>query len=105
MVLDRGYKGLKLKVWRRSDEDVALVREVRQAVGDTLTIYVDANSKYTESEVRTILAKIADYRVDFIEDPCRSADLTRMAHAGAGAADRHPRRPLLQFARRRCRRT
>ena len=79
MVLERGYKGLKLKVWQRSDEDVALVREVRSAVGDALTIYVDANSKYTEFEVRTILSKIADYRVDFIEDPCRSADLTRMA--------------------------
>lgn len=79
MVLERGYKGLKLKVWKRSDEDVALVREVRQAVGDAPTLYVDANSKYTEFEVRTILSKIADYRVDFIEDPCRSADLTRMA--------------------------
>jgi L-Ala-D/L-Glu epimerase / N-acetyl-D-glutamate racemase len=70
---------LKLKVWKRSDEDVALVRDVRQAVGDDLTLYVDANSKYTEFEARTILSKIADYRVDFIEDPCRSADLTRMA--------------------------
>ena len=79
MVLDRGYRGLKLKVWRRSDEDVALVRDVRDAVGDDLAIYVDANSKYTEFEARTILSKIADYRVDFIEDPCRSADLARMA--------------------------
>ena len=79
MVLERGYKGLKLKVWKRSEEDVALVREVRKAVGDDLTIYVDANSKYTEFEVRTILAKIADYRIDFIEDPCRSSDLARMA--------------------------
>ena len=79
MVLDRGYKGLKLKVWRRSEEDVTLVRDVRKAVGDTLTIYGDANSRYTEPEVRTILAKIADYRVAFIEDPCRTPDLTRMA--------------------------
>jgi L-alanine-DL-glutamate epimerase-like enolase superfamily enzyme len=79
MVLERGYKGLKLKVWKRSDEDVALVRDVRQAIGDDLTLYVDANSKYTEFEARTILLKIADYRVDFIEDPCWSADLARMA--------------------------
>ncbi len=79
MVLERGYHGLKLKTWKRSDEDVALVRDARKAVGETPTIYVDANSKYTEPEVRTILAKIADYRVDFIEDPCRSPDLGRMA--------------------------
>jgi L-Ala-D/L-Glu epimerase len=79
MVLERGYHGLKLKTWKRSEEDVALVREVRQAVGDALTIYVDANSRYTEPEVRTILAKVADYRVAFIEDPCRNPDLGRMA--------------------------
>jgi L-Ala-D/L-Glu epimerase / N-acetyl-D-glutamate racemase len=79
MVLEQGYQGLKLKVWRRSDEDVLLVRDVRQAVGDELTIYVDANSKYTEFEARSILSKVADYRVDFIEDPCRSPDLGRMA--------------------------
>jgi L-alanine-DL-glutamate epimerase-like enolase superfamily enzyme len=79
MTLDKGYKGLKLKVWRRSEEDVALVRDVRASVGDDLTIYVDANSKYNEFEARTILSKIADYRVDFIEDPCRAVDLARMA--------------------------
>lgn len=78
-VLDRGYHGLKLKVWKRSEEDVALVREVRKAVGDKPTIYVDANSKYTAFEARTILSKIADHRVDFIEDPCRGSDLARMA--------------------------
>ncbi len=79
MVLDHGYKGLKLKVWRRSEEDVALVREVRGAVGDDLPVYVDANSKYTEFEARTVFPKMADQRIDFIEDPCRSGDLTRMA--------------------------
>jgi L-alanine-DL-glutamate epimerase-like enolase superfamily enzyme len=79
MVLDRGYRGLKLKVWRRSKEDVDLVREVRAAVGEALPVYVDANSKYTEFEARTILATLAECRVDFIEDPCRDGDLARMA--------------------------
>ena len=55
------------------------MRDVREAVGDDLTLDVDANSKYTEFEARTILSKIADYRVDFIKDPCWSAELARMA--------------------------
>jgi L-alanine-DL-glutamate epimerase-like enolase superfamily enzyme len=79
MVLERGYKGLKLKVWRRNAEDVLLVRDVRKAVGDDVMIYVDANSRYLETEVRTVLAKIADYGVAFIEDPCGVTDLGRMA--------------------------
>jgi L-alanine-DL-glutamate epimerase-like enolase superfamily enzyme len=79
MVLERGYKGVKLKVWRRNEEDVLLVRDVRKAVGDDVMIYVDANSRYLETEVRTVLAKIADYNVAFIEDPCKVTDLGRMA--------------------------
>ena len=79
MVLERGYKGVKLKVWRRNEEDVLLVRDVRKAVGDKVMIYVDANSRYLETEVRTVLAKIADYGVAFIEDPCVVTDLNRMA--------------------------
>jgi L-alanine-DL-glutamate epimerase-like enolase superfamily enzyme len=79
MVLERGYKGLKLKVWRRNEEDVLLVRDVREAVGNDVMIYVDANSRYLETEVRTVLAKIADYGVAFIEDPCVVTDLGRMA--------------------------
>jgi L-alanine-DL-glutamate epimerase-like enolase superfamily enzyme len=78
-VFERGYRGLKLKVWRRSEEDVALVRAVRKAVGDEVTIYVDANGKYTDPEARAILSQIADCRVAFIEDPCGSDDLARMA--------------------------
>ncbi|MGH6767915.1 MAG: mandelate racemase/muconate lactonizing enzyme family protein [Xanthobacteraceae bacterium] len=79
LVLDRGYKGLKLKVWKRSDEDVRLARDVRQAVGDDVTIYVDANGKYSDSEARAILSKVADYGVAFIEDPCRGSNLHRLA--------------------------
>jgi L-alanine-DL-glutamate epimerase-like enolase superfamily enzyme len=79
MVLERGYKGVKLKVWRRNEEDVLLVRDVRKAVGDDVMIYVDANSRYLETEARTVLAKIADYNIAFIEDPCKVTDLGRMA--------------------------
>jgi L-Ala-D/L-Glu epimerase / N-acetyl-D-glutamate racemase len=59
-VLERGFKGMKLKTWKRSQEDVLLVRDVRKALGDDVTIYVDANGKYLEYEARAILSKIAD---------------------------------------------
>ena len=79
MVFEHGYKGLKLKVWRRSEDDVTLVRDVRKAVGDKITIYADANSSYLETEAITLLSKFADYGVSFIEDPCQVSDLNRMA--------------------------
>ncbi len=42
------------------NDDYQNLPRLRKAVGDAIPIYVDANSKYTESEARTILAKIAD---------------------------------------------
>jgi L-alanine-DL-glutamate epimerase-like enolase superfamily enzyme len=78
MVEERGYRGMKLKTWRRSAEDVRMVGEVRAALPRTL-IYVDGNGSYTESEARTILARVAEHDVAFIEEPCNFADPTRQA--------------------------
>jgi L-alanine-DL-glutamate epimerase-like enolase superfamily enzyme len=75
----RGYKGLKLKTWRRSFEDIRMVAEVREAVGDGPVIYIDGNGAYSESEARTILPAVAKYNVSFIEEPCTFADPMRQA--------------------------
>lgn len=77
--LEAGYKGLKLKVWKRSEEDLRMVREVRRAVGDKHLIYVDANGAYTETEARSILGRMHDYNVALIEEPCDFLDARRSA--------------------------
>ncbi|MGH6768799.1 MAG: mandelate racemase/muconate lactonizing enzyme family protein [Xanthobacteraceae bacterium] len=79
MTLERGYKGIKLKTWKRSLEDIRMVAEVRQALGDDAIIYVDGNGTYTETEARTILMKVGEYNVSFIEEPCIFADPLRQA--------------------------
>jgi L-alanine-DL-glutamate epimerase-like enolase superfamily enzyme len=75
----RGYKGLKLKAWKRSVEDVHMVAEMRQAVGPGPIIYIDGNGAYSESEARTILPAVAEHGVSFIEEPCSFSDPFRQA--------------------------
>lgn len=75
----RGYTSMKLKTWKRSYEDVRLVEDVRKALGDSAFIYVDGNGSYSETEARTILSKVADYNVTFIEEPCTFTDPLRQA--------------------------
>ena len=77
--LVEGWKGLKLKVWKRSAEDLRMVREVRQAVGDGFLIYVDANGAYNETEARTILGRMHEHHVALIEEPCDFLDPRRAA--------------------------
>jgi L-alanine-DL-glutamate epimerase-like enolase superfamily enzyme len=79
MALEHGYKGIKLKTWKRSLEDVRMVADVRQALGDDVIIYIDGNGTYTETEARTILPKVNQYNVSFIEEPCTFADPLRQA--------------------------
>jgi len=59
-----------------------MVAEVRRALPEAL-IYVDGNGSYTESEARTILGKVADSDVAFIEEPCTCADPARQAALAA----------------------
>lgn len=80
---DRGYRGMKLKTWRRSPEDVELVAKVRASLGPETMIYVDGNGAYSDGEARTILAQVAQHGVSFIEEPCRFADPFRQAALSA----------------------
>jgi L-alanine-DL-glutamate epimerase-like enolase superfamily enzyme len=79
---ERGYRGMKLKTWKRSMEDVEMVAEVRQALPKAV-IYVDGNGIYTESETRTILVNVKDYNVSFMEEPCDFTDISRQAAMAA----------------------
>jgi L-Ala-D/L-Glu epimerase / N-acetyl-D-glutamate racemase len=82
MAQERGYRGMKLKTWKRSMEDIEMVADVRETL-PTAMIYVDGNGSYTESETRTILVRVKDYDVSFIEEPCDFTDITRQAAMAA----------------------
>jgi len=76
---ERGFSGLKLKTWKKSMDDVDMVRAVRDAVGPDRVIWVDANGSYTEKEARLIFPHLAELGVSFIEDPCQFTNFESMA--------------------------
>ncbi|MFM1814749.1 MAG: hypothetical protein RLZ98_1444 [Pseudomonadota bacterium] len=75
----RGYRSLKIKVWKRSQVDIDMVRDIRKAVGDDVYMYVDANTTYTEAEARRYFPKLQEYGVALLEDPCLFTSIDRMA--------------------------
>ena len=79
---ERGFRGMKLKTWKRSMEDIELVAEVRKMLPKSV-IYVDSNGRYTESEARTILIHVKDHNVSFMEEPCDFTDINRQAAMAA----------------------
>ena len=81
-VAEQGLRGFKIKTWKRSMEDVAVIREIRKAVGDDVFLYADANGVYTAGEARRVFPHFADYDVRMVEDPCKFStpgELSRLA--------------------------
>ncbi|MEP6649536.1 MAG: dipeptide epimerase [Lapillicoccus sp.] len=80
-----GFSMLKMKVGTDAATDVARVRAVREAVGSTVTIRLDANQGWTPDEaVRVIRAlEDADLGVELVEQPVRGEDVEGLAHVRA----------------------
>ncbi|MEO8202846.1 MAG: enolase C-terminal domain-like protein [Betaproteobacteria bacterium] len=64
-----GFRTLKVKGGQRLDIDLAAMREIRVAVGDEVTLYVDANSAYKRSEALAYTLAIRDAGATVSEDP------------------------------------
>jgi muconate cycloisomerase len=67
-VVEEGVRTLKLKIGIDVERDVALVRAVRQAVGDGPALRVDANQGYrTWAEALTAIRRMSDYDIAYAE--------------------------------------
>jgi L-Ala-D/L-Glu epimerase len=64
-----GFRTLKVKGGQRLDIDLAALREIRAAVGDGVTLYVDANSAYKRTEALAYTLAIRDAGATVSEDP------------------------------------
>lgn len=76
----RGFRGVKLKVGRDPDHDVEATEAVRKAVGDDITIRLDANMGWqSASEAMRVMTRLAPLRIHSIEQPLRPAAVEELA--------------------------
>ena len=78
-----GYTRLKMLVgvpglgWR---EDAARVRHVRDAIGESVALALDANENYSASDALKLCRALADCNVAWLEDPVRNNDVRDLRH-------------------------
>jgi L-alanine-DL-glutamate epimerase-like enolase superfamily enzyme len=70
MVAAHGFRTLKVKGGQGIEKDIAGIREIRAAVGDTVRLYVDANGAYASSEASDYARALGDAGIVLVEDPC-----------------------------------
>ena len=72
-----GCRTAKVKVAERGQslaDDVARVRAVREAMGDDALVRIDVNGGWSVDEAVTALRALAEFDLDYAEQPCMSVD-------------------------------
>jgi len=81
-----GFTAVKLKVGRAGlDADLAAIRAVRRAVGDSTRIMVDYNQSLSVPEALDRIRVLDDEGLYWIEEPTRADDLSGNARIAAAA--------------------
>jgi len=73
-----GYRAFKFRIARECGHDVdqwpgrteAIVKTMRETLGDDVTLMVDANSGYTPGKAIEVGRLLADYGISHYEEPC-----------------------------------
>ena len=97
--VDAGFDALKNKIglarhfpWG-PEEDVALVRAIREAVGDDVRLMTDGNHAYDMGDARRVARGLSDLDVHFFEEPVppeyvgQYADLNREAEVSLAGGE------------------
>ena len=81
--VERGFKAVKMKVGKdfgkREREDIERLAAVRDAVGDDIEIYVDANNGYYAKQAIYMGKAFEEYGVGWFEEPVLADDIDGLA--------------------------
>ena len=76
----RGFTDLKLRVAVESFErDVRRLEMLREALGDSITLSIDANGRWSEEEAMQRIARLAPFALAYAEQPIAAGDWDAMA--------------------------
>ena len=79
---DRGHTAFKIKIGMDAASDIALTEAAREEVGDA-DIRLDVNGAWTRPTAKRQLARLAEFRPDWVEQPLELSDLPGSAELRA----------------------
>jgi D-galactarolactone cycloisomerase len=71
----QGFQGVKVKIGFDVDDDVALLRVVRDRIGPDVSLMIDANHGYDALEAIRLGRLVADLGIEWFEEPVVPEDL------------------------------
>ncbi len=70
-----GFKAVKMKIGRDAAADIHRVRAAREAIGENVQLFVDANGAYTRKQALEHARRFTECGVTWFEEPVSSDDL------------------------------
>src|SRR5439155_13656355 len=67
--LEQGFTTLKTKAGRDAQEDLDMVRGIRDGVGDKLKLRIDPNQGYTPEVAFPLARDLEKYNLEYFEQP------------------------------------
>jgi len=77
--VEQGFGTLKTKAGAKIDEDVEMVRGVRDAVGDKLKLRIDPNRAYSPQQALELAHRLEPYHLEYLEQPIPAEPLSDAA--------------------------
>ena len=69
LYVEMGFTTLKTKAGRDAEEDLAMVRAIRDAVGDRLKLRIDPNTGYSPEVCLQLARDLEPYNLEYFEQP------------------------------------
>jgi L-alanine-DL-glutamate epimerase-like enolase superfamily enzyme len=80
-LVGEGFKALKLRVGGADvEKDIERVKEVRQAVGPSVEIRIDANEYHAPASAVGLISRLEPYNLAWVEDPIPGGDIEGFAY-------------------------
>jgi L-Ala-D/L-Glu epimerase len=77
---NEGFPAIKVKLGRNKNDDVARIKAIRQAIGDTMPLRIDANQGWDEATAIATLNALAQYDIEHCEQPVSARNITALAN-------------------------
>lgn len=77
--VEQGFSTLKTKAGADMEEDLAMVRGVRDAVGMRIKLRIDPNRAYTPQQAAELAKRLEEYELEYLEQPIPAEPLSDAA--------------------------
>ncbi|MEM3832702.1 MAG: dipeptide epimerase [Thermoprotei archaeon] len=78
-LVDKGFKIIKIKVGLDLNDDIERVRSIRDAVGGSIKLFVDANQAWSPKQAIKAINQLRRFDLELVEQPVKAHDISGLA--------------------------